>query len=62
MPTATASQEFNNDNAPLLNNAGEAFSIRMDSFPDHHQLVGFEYDSEKALMMFHENHYSILHD
>ena len=25
-------------------------------------MVGFEYDAEKALMMSHENHYSILHD
>ena len=62
MRNARASQESNNDNAPLLNNAGEVYSIRKESIPDLHQLVGWEYDAEKALMMFYENIYPHLHD
>ena len=62
MRNARSSQESNNDNALQLDNVGEAFSINMRSIPDRHQLVGFEYNAYKALMVFHENHYSYLHD
>ena len=62
MVNARSSQEFNNDNAPQLNKAREAFSIHMRSIPDPHQLVGFEYNADKALMMFLENLYPSLHD
>ena len=62
MRNARSTQESNNDNAPILNNDKEVFQIHMRSNPDHHQLVGFEFNAEMALMMFHENHYSILHD
>ena len=55
MRNARASQESNNNNAPLLNNAGEAYSIFMESIPDLHQLVGWEYDAGKAPMMWYEN-------
>ena len=62
MRSHRASQESNNDNAPILNTAGEPFSIRMVSFPDDHQLVGWEHDAKKALMMFHENNLPHTHD
>jgi len=55
MRNARAIQESNNDNAPILNNSGEAFSIRMESLPDLHQLVGWENDAIKSLMMWYEN-------
>ncbi len=56
------SQESNNDNAPILNNAGEPFSICMYSFTDHHQLVGWEHDPMKAIMMWYENNLPPTHD
>ena len=62
MRNAISSQESNNYNGLQLNNAGEAFSYHIRSIPDCYQLVGFEFNAEKSLMMFHENHYSILHD
>ena len=58
-----ASQESNNDdNASILNSAGEPFSICMKSFPDDHQLVGWENDPLIAIMMWYENNLSHKHD
>ena len=62
MRNGRASQESNNDNAPILNNAGEPFSIRMESFPHFRQLVGWEYDPMKALLLWHENNFPPTHD
>ena len=62
MRNGRASQESNNDNDPILNSAGEPFSIRMYSFPEDPQLVGWEKDASKALMMFHETNLPHTHD
>jgi hypothetical protein len=60
MRNGRASQESNND--PILNSAGEPFSIRMYSFPEDRQLVGWEHDAWKALMMWYENNLPPTHD
>jgi hypothetical protein len=62
MRIGRASHESNNDNDPILNSAGEPFSIRMYSFHEDRQLVGWEHDPSKALMMFHENNFPPTHD
>ena len=62
MRIARSSQESHHDDAPQVNNAREAFSIDMELILDCNQLGGFDFDAYKALLMFHENHYSHLHD
>ena len=62
MRNGRTSQESNNDNDRILNSAGEPFSIRMVSFPDYHQMVGWENDPWKALMLWYETNLPRTHD
>ena len=50
------------DEAPQVNDAGEAFSIDMTSIPSGNQLNNHDQNVDKALLLFYENAYSPLHD